>query len=230
MFGMSIKSLATLLAFATMPVFAQERPLPLPVEELLTLGERPDLDGVQFEQSLSSILPSSALEQMLPEMPFQDSFLWFFTRTLGGQSSDPSTTLTCSRHGLATRMWFAENRGNSMESVLLESAVLSLKNDQQPWPEGAVAQLHCELFLGEVDNIVAGLTEAEARTALSMFRTVSEPMEPELQALVYGPDGYNVKGIGGKSSSTMQVGSAQLTRIANGQVFVFSSFLINSGS
>jgi hypothetical protein len=227
---MAIRNWAALLALAVTPVTAQEGPLPLPVEALLTLGERPDLDGVKFEQSLSSILPSTAFERVLPEMPFQDSFLWFFMRTLGGQSSDPGNTLTCSRHGLATRAWFAENRNSSPESVLLDSAVSPLKNDQQPWPEDAVAQLHCELFLGEVDKIVAGLTEAEARAALSMFHTVSEPMEPELQTLVYGPDGYSVKGIGGKSSSTMQIGSAQLTRIANGHVFLFSSFLINAGS
>ncbi len=163
-------------------------------------------------------------------MSFQDPYLWFFIRTLSGQSADPSSTLTCSRHGLATRAWFAENRNSSLDSVLLESAISPLKNDQQPWPDGAIAQLHCELFLGEVGKIFSGLTEEETRAALSMFQTVSEPMEPELQVLVYGLDGYSVSGIGGKSSSKMQVRSAQLTRIANGQVFLFTTFLINAGS
>jgi hypothetical protein len=228
MFRLIIGRWAALLALAAQPVSAQEASNPLPVEALLALAERPYLDGAQFEQFLSGILPSSSFERVLPEIPLQDPYLWFFMRTLDGQSSNLNNTLTCSRHGLATRAWFAENRNSTLESVLLESAISPLADDQTPWPEGAVALLHCELLLGEVDRHVSGLTEAQARAALSMFQTVTAPMEPETQTLVYGQDGYSVSGSDGKSNSIMQVHSAQLTRIANVQVFQFTTFLINS--
>ncbi|WP_400087370.1 hypothetical protein [Yoonia sp. R78084] len=222
--------MAAVLAFAATPISAQGGPLPLPIEALLTLGERPDLDGAEFSQSLGSILSSTATDRVLPEMPFHDPYLWYFQHTLDVQSSDPTRIVECSRHGLATRAWFAENRKSGFKSVLLEAAIPSLPNDQHMWPEGAIAQLNCAFFFGEVDTAFSGLTEADARAVLSEFQTVSEPMEPELQTLIYGSDGYKVSGSGGKSSSSMQVAYAALIRIGNGQVFSFTNFLINPGS
>lgn len=225
-----VRNIAVFLSLIAMPAHTQQVPSERPIDALLIIAEQPDLDAPQFEQALSNVLPSTRLGRELPDLPFQDPFLWFFIHTLGDPSSETRKTLTCSRHGLATRDWFAANRNSSMESALLASAVFPLENDQQGWPEGAVAQLHCHFPLDAVEQDGIHLTEEEARAALSMFETVSGPMEPERRALMYGPDGYNVQGMGGKSNSTMQVSSARIMRVASHQFFDFSSFLINPGS
>lgn len=230
MYKTMIRNVAVLLSLLATPAYTQQEPSAQPLGALLIIAEQPDLDAPQFEQALGSVLPSTRVDRELPDLPFQDPFLWFFIHTLGDPNSETRNTLTCSRHGLATRDWFGVNRNSSIESVLLASAVFPLENNQQAWPEGAVAQLHCQFPLDAVEQDGIYLTEEEARAALSMFETVSEPMEPELRALIYGPDGYSVQGMGGKSNSTMQVSSARIMRVASHQFFEFSSFLINSGS
>ena len=230
MYKTMIRNVVFLLSLSATPAYTQQEPSAEPFAALLKIAEQPDLDAPQFEQALGSVLPSTRLARELPDLPFEDPFLWFFIHTLGDPSSETRKTLTCSRHGMATRDWFAVNRNGSMKSALLASAVFPLENNQQEWPEGAVAQLHCQFPLEAVGQDGIFLTEEEARAALAMFETVSGPMEPELRALIFGPDGYSVQGMGGKSNSTVYVSSARIMRFPSQQFFEFSSFLINPGS
>lgn len=226
MFKMTIRNLTALLALAATPAFAQEGLLPLPIERLLTLAEQPHLNGTQFEQSMNKILPFPAYKQALPKLPYQDPFLWFFRPTLEGQIYDQKKTVQCSRHGLATHSWFARKENQDSLTGVVLGFIPSLTNGPILWPENAVAKLNCEIFFRDIEKYFTGLTETDARAALSVFQSFSEPMEPDMNTLIYGPDGYSVEAFTGTSNTVMHVDRARLVRIGNGYVFVFSSFLL----
>lgn len=227
MLKMMIRNMALVLALTAAPVCAQDEPSPLPAEALLKLAERPDLDGIEFEQALSTILPLDAVDRELVELPFQDPFLWFFASNFEVQSSGTIHHLTCSRHGVVTGEWYYENRNTSIEAMLLSHKLLSLGDPPLSWPEGAVAFLQCSYVVRKLDLSLADLTEVGARAALSTFQIVSGP---ESQTDAFGPGGYQVIGQGGASNSVAQVSNASIMRNGSYLTFFMRSFLINSPS
>ncbi len=225
--------LALLLATMT-PVAAQDEgaPRPIPMGAVLDLAELPFLAEAPFIDALAGALPTRIRQSGPVDTPHPDPFLWAIGGTFGPETGrrNAGAIFACARYGLATRDAFLELGYTAATMFQLFSEALPLSDDEAVWPDGAVARLHCT-FVWDDARVVPIVPEAEAQAALEqVFDSVSSTANTQFSRSLYGPDGFELTGTGGRDDSVTFVESGRITLTLGHQSLQFRSFLMGGGT
>lgn len=224
--------LRTLIALALTSghAAAQDVPIPFPLSDILGLAAHAHLDAGAFERDLADALPITPHSAPAPDVP-PDPFLWSLNGRFGGRGDHPrpGAIFGCARYGLGTRELFAEHGLTARETFLLMGYARPQFDDDDVWPEGAVARLYCS-FVWDDARVVEILPEAATRIGLAqVFTTLTSlPQTSDTQA-VYGEDGFRIDALNGPDDSVVRIESARMTLTLGHQSLTFRSFLMGGG-
>ncbi len=207
---------------------ALAEPLVFPIEEVLALGNLAYSSADTFEDSLAAILPNLRREPSEALATQDDPFRWAMGGTFGGEgaSAVPGAIFGCARYGIHTRDLFAEHGFARPETFGLMGEVLPLSDDDEVWPEAAVARLHCT-FIWDDAETVAIMPEHLALAALfQVFEAVDQGEDSNLFLPLLGEGGFRFFATNGPNDSVVWLESGDVILTNGHQQVSFRAFLI----